>query len=304
MNKFEVTILGCGAALPTTRHFSAAQVVNIREKLFLVDCGEGTQLQLRRSHLRFMRINHIFISHLHGDHCLGLLGFISTLGLLGRRADLHLYAHADLQRLVEPQLDYFCRTSPFRVVFHHIDPTRADLIYEDNSLTVHTIPLHHRVPCCGFLFSEKQGLRHIKRDMADFYHVPSYAMNRIKEGEDFITPEGERIPNERLTTPPDPARRYAYCSDTAYHEAMVEQLQGIDLLYHEATFAETDKAKASETCHSTARQAAHIARLAQVGRLVIGHFSARNDDERLLLQEASEVFTPCLLAEENLTITL
>ena len=214
MEKFEVNILGCGSALPTTRHFSSSQVVNIREKLFMIDCGEGAQLQFRRSKLKFSRLNHIFISHLHGDHCFGLLGLISTLGLLGRTATLHIYAHPDLEKLLAPHLDFFCNGMTYEVEFHSIDPSKAEVIYEDRSVTISTIPLKHRIPSCGFLFQEKKTPNHIIREMVDFYKVPVFELNRIKNGEDYVTPDGTVVPNHRLTTPSDASRNYVYGGGT------------------------------------------------------------------------------------------
>ena len=304
MEKFEVNILGCGSALPTTRLYSSSQVVNIREKLFMIDCGEGAQLQLRRSKLKFTRLNHIFISHLHGDHCFGLMGLISTFGLLGRTATLHIYAHEDLEKLLAPQLEYFCKGMPYEVAFRSLNPTKAEIIYDDRSLSVTTIPLKHRIPTCGFLFQEKQTPNHIIRDMVDFYRVPVFELNRIKNGEDYVPPDGTVVPNHRLTTPSDPPRSYAYCSDTAYLKSIVPQIKGVDLLFHEGTFAQCDAARAKETYHTTAAQAAEIALEAEAKQLVIGHFSARYEDESILLKEAQAVFPNTLLAKENLRITL
>ena len=304
MEKFEVNILGCGSALPTTRHFSSSQVVNIREKLFMVDCGEGAQLQLRRSKLKFTRLNHIFISHLHGDHCFGLMGLISTFGLLGRTASLHIYAHEELERLLAPQLEFFCKGMTYEVVFHPIDPTKAEVIYDDRSVSVSTIPLKHRIPTCGFLFQEKPTPNHIIRDMVDFYRIPVFELNRIKNGEDYITPEGVVVPNHRLTTPSAAPRSYAYCSDTICQTSIIPQIKGVDLLFHEGTFAQCDAARAKETFHTTAMQAAQIAVEAEAKQLVIGHFSARYEDESILLKEAQTLFPNTLLAKENLRITL
>ena len=288
MEKFEVNILGCGSALPTTRHNATSQVVNIREKLFMIDCGEGTQVQLRKSRLKFSRLNHIFISHLHGDHCFGLMGLISTFGMLERTADLHIYSHPDLKVLLNPHLDFFCKGMPYKVIFHDINPAERSIIYEDRSLTVETVPLRHRLPTCGFLFREKPTPNHIIREMTDFYKVPLYMMNRIKIGEDFVTDDGSVIPNSRLTTPSDPPRSYAYCSDTSYIPYITEQIQNVDVLFHEATFTDSEKARAKATQHSTARQAADIALKANAGQLIIGHFSARYETEECLLNEARE----------------
>lgn len=304
MEKFELHILGCGSALPTTRHFATSQVINLRDKLFMIDCGEGSQLQFRRSRLRFSRLNHIFISHLHGDHCFGLLGLISTFGLLGRTAELHIHSPKGLEELYAPLLAFFCKNMSYRVVFHEFATKEPAVIYEDRTLTVTTIPLQHRIPCCGFLFAEKPRPNHIIREMIDFYQVPVYELNRIKNGEDFVTPEGEIISNSRLTRPSDPPRRYAYCSDTIYRKEIVRQVAGVDLLFHEATFAQTELVRAKETFHTTAGQAAQIALDAKVKRLVIGHFSARYENEQVLLDEATGVFPATILAKENLCIEL
>ena len=304
MEKFELHILGCGSALPTTRHFATSQVVNLRDKLFMIDCGEGAQMQLRKSRLKFSRLNHIFISHLHGDHCFGLMGLISTFGLLGRTAELHIHSPKGLEELLAPMLNFFCHTLAYKVIFHEFDTRQASVIYEDRSMTVTTIPLQHRIPCCGFLFAEKARPNHIIRDMIDFYKVPVYELNRIKNGADYITPEGEVIANARLTRPSDPPRLYAYCSDTIFRREIAEQISGVDLLFHEATFAESELARAKETYHTTAAQAGRIAVEAGVRRLVIGHFSARYEDENVLLKEASAIFPDTILAKENLCISL
>ena len=304
MEKFELHILGCGSALPTTRHFATSQVVNLRDKLFMIDCGEGAQMQLRKSRLKFSRLNHIFISHLHGDHCFGLMGLISTFGLLGRTAELHIHSPKGLEELLTPMLNFFCHTLAYKVIFHEFNTRQTSVVYEDRSMTVTTIPLQHRIPCCGFLFAEKARPNHIIRDMVDFYKVPVYELNRIKNGSDYVTPEGEVIANTRLTRPSDPPRKYAYCSDTIFRPEIVEQLSGVDLLFHEATFAESELARAKETYHTTAAQAARIALEAGVRQLVIGHFSARYEDESILLKEASAVFPNTILAKENLCISL
>lgn len=304
MEKFELHILGCGSALPTTRHFPTSQIVNVRDKLFMIDCGEGAQLQFRKSHLKFSRLNHIFISHLHGDHCFGLLGLISTLNLLGRTAELHIHSPKGLETLLTPMLDFFNRQMTYKVLFHEFDTKEPMQIYEDRSLTVTTIPLRHRMPCCGFLFAEKRRPNHIIREMVDFYQVPVYELNRIKNGADYVTPEGKTVSNNLLTRPSAPSRSYAYCSDTIYLPAIVEQIKGVDLLFHEATFANEDAPRAKETFHTTATQAAEIARRAEVKKLLIGHFSARYEDENILLQEASAIFPDTQLAKETLCVSV
>lgn len=304
MEKFEIHILGCGSALPTTKHFASSQVVNIREKLFMIDCGEGAQLQLRKSKLKFSRLHHIFISHLHGDHCFGLMGLISTFSMLGRTADLHIHAPKELEKLLTPHMQFFCKGIGYKVLFHSVDTQQQACIYEDRSVSVYTIPLKHRIPCNGFLFVEKATPNHIRRDMIDFYQIPLYELNRIKNGADYQLPDGTCIPNERLTTPSHPPRRYAYCSDTLYNPGIIEQIRGADLLFHEATFAESELARAKETFHTTAAQAGRIAGEAQVKQLLIGHFSARYDDENVLLAEAQAVFPHTILAKENLCVRL
>ena len=301
MEKFELHILGCGSALPTTRHFPTSQILNVRDKLFMIDCGEGAQLQFRKSRLKFSRLNHIFISHLHGDHCFGLLGLISTLNLLGRTAELHIHSPQGLEELLKPMLDFFNHQMTYPVVFHAFETKEPTLVYEDRSLTVTTIPLRHRMPTCGFLFAEKPRPNHIIREMIDFYQIPVYELNRIKNGADYVTPDGETIPNSRLTRPSDPPRSYAYCSDTLPLASVVEQVRGVDLLFHEATFVEEDAARAKETYHTTASQAASIAREAGVKRLLVGHFSARYDNEELLLEQARP---ETLLAKETLCVPI
>lgn len=304
MEKFEVHILGCGSALPTTRHFSTSQVINLRDKLYMIDCGEGAQLQFRKAKLKFSRLNHIFISHLHGDHCFGLMGLISTFNLLGRTAELNIYSPKGLEGLLRPMLAFFCRQMTYNVCFHEFETNMPSLIFEDRSLTVTTIPLSHRIPCCGFLFAEKRRPNHINREMVNFYEVPVYELNRIKDGADYIASDGRVISNADLTYPSDLPRKYAYCSDTIYKPNIVEQIKGVDLLFHEATFLKTEQARAKETFHTTAAQAADIARLAEVKKLMIGHFSARYEDETFFLDEATEVFSNTILAREMLSVTV
>ncbi|WP_294635024.1 ribonuclease Z [uncultured Bacteroides sp.] len=304
MEKFELHILGCGSALPTTRHFASSQVVNVRGKLYMIDCGEGAQLQFRKSRLKFSRLNHIFISHLHGDHCFGLWGLISTLNLLGRTAELHIYSPKGLEALMAPTLDFFCRQMTYKVLFHEFDTKTSGMIYEDRSLTVTTIPLRHRMPCCGFLFREKRRPNHIIREMIDFYEVPVYELNRIKNGADYVTPEGETIPNSVLTRPADLPRSYAYCSDTIYMPEIAGLIEGVDLLFHEATFAHENLIRARETFHTTALQAGELAKAAGVKKLLIGHFSARYEDETVLFEEASSVFPETVLAKETLCVEI
>ena len=302
MEPFRIHILGCGSALPTMKHFASAQVVEMRGKFFMVDCGEGTQIQLRRSHVGFTKIQAIFISHLHGDHCLGIIGLISTFGMLGRTATLHIYAHEDLGPLLNDMLQMFCPHLDFSVEFHAINTTQQSVIFEDRSLTVETIPLQHRMPCCGFLFREKPTLRHIRRDMIDYYGIPNYQINNIKNGADWVTSDGETIANERLTSPADAPRSYAYCSDTRYISSLHSRLEGVNVLYHESTYDEASAERAKLYYHSTSTQAATVARDAHVGLLLLGHFSARYDNEQGVLAEAKAVFPNSMLANEGLVV--
>lgn len=299
MDPFKIYILGCGSALPTMRHNPSSQIVELRGKQFMIDCGEGTQLQLRRSKIRFTKLGHVFISHLHGDHCLGLLGMISSFGMLGRTAPLHIFAPAGYEDLFHKELEFFCDRIEYEVVFHPIDTEENKVIYEDRSVTVTTIPLNHRVPCCGFLFREKEGLPHIRRDILDMYGIPVSQINNIKNGQDWVTPDGEVIPAARLTTPADRPRSYAYCSDTRYNPNIAEKVKGVDTLYHEATYEDSDQARAVKHFHSTATEAALTARDAGARQLILGHYSQRYKNEDILLEDAKKVFDNTLLAREN-----
>ena len=299
MEPFNVHILGCGSALPTLKHMSSSQVVEIRGKQFMVDCGEGTQLQVRRSRINFSKIQTVFISHIHGDHCFGLIGLISTFGLQGRKSPLHVYGPAALGPMLHAQLELFCQHLGFEVTFHDIDPGQVAVVYEDRSLTVTTIPLEHRLPTCGFLFREKPSLPHIRRDMIDYLEIPVSQINNIKNGAGWVTEEGKTYSHEELTTPADTPRSYAYCSDTGYIPTLHEIVEGVDLLYHESTYCEDNQQLASTYHHSTARQAATVARDAHVGKLLLGHYSSRYQDEKVFLDEAREVFPESYLTNEG-----
>jgi ribonuclease Z len=296
--KATLTILGCGSALPTRKNFPSSQMLEIRDKQFLIDCGEGTQIRMRQMGLRTNRLGHIFISHLHGDHVFGLIGLISSFGMLNRTADLHIHAQADLEKIMEVQLRFFCADLPFKLIFHTINPRNHALIYEDRSVQVFSIPMKHRVPCCGFLFEEKPRDRHIIREMIDFYQIPTWRIPKIKQGDDFETRDGEIIPNALLTTAPELPKRFAYCSDTAYSEKIIPIIEGVDCLFHEATFMEDELVRSKQTEHSTARQAGEIARKAKVKKLIIGHYSARYIHQHELLNEAKAVFENTILGED------
>jgi len=304
MADFNINILGCGSALPTTRHLASSQIIDLRDKLYMIDCGEGAQLQMRRMKIKFSRLTHIFISHLHGDHCFGLPGLISTLGMLGRNGDLVVHAPKEIEEYMQPILKLFCKGLPYTVRFNHINTKSHSLIMEDRSVAVYSIPLKHRIPTCGFLFAEKPKEPHIIKEMTDFYEVPVRWMKEIKQGKDYITPEGEVVANSRLTRPSTPPKRYAYCSDTAYYPEIIPYIEGIDLLYHEATFTEKELKRAKETFHSTATQAATIARDAHVKQLVIGHYSARYDQPDELLKEASMIYPNTIAAKEGMVFSL
>lgn len=300
--KAKLHILGCGSALPSFQNFPTSQLLEMRDKQFLIDCGEGSQIRLRQMGLKTNRLGHIFISHLHGDHCFGLMGFVSSLGLMNRTADLHIHGPIGIEELFRPQLNFFCAELPFQIFFYEFDAYQHNLIFEDRSVEVYTIPLKHRVPCAGFLFSEKAGDRHIKRDMIEFYQIPTSHLHKIKAGEDFVNSEGELIRNELLTSSPNPTIKYAYCSDTAYSEKIIPLIKEVDLLYHEATFADAEIKRAKQTLHSTATQAGKIAASAGVKKMLIGHFSARYPNPQLLLDQAQKEFQNTVLASDMLSI--
>ena len=304
MEPFKIHILGCGSALPTLRHNPSAQVVELRGKQCMIDCGEGTQTQMRRQRIGFNKVVAIFISHIHGDHCFGLIGMLSSFGLLGRTMPLAIYAPKEFKPVLDMMLKTFCYDFDYEIQFHAVDTTKQQVIYEDRSLTVEYIPLKHRLPTCGFLFREKPTLPHIRRDMIDFYRIPVSQINNIKNGASWTDEEGRLIPNERLTMPADKPRSYAYCSDTIYLPALHERIAGVSCLYHESTYTTADADRAEMYFHSTAAQAAQVARDANAGRLLLGHYSSKYDDERQLLKEAQEVFAQSQLTNEGMTIDL
>lgn len=302
--KFELTILGSNSAQPTPKRFSSAQVINFREKLFLLDCGEGTQIQLRRYKQKFSRLNHIFITHLHGDHVLGLPGLISTFNLMGRRNTLHIYAHEDLKKILHPLLDYFMHKSMFNIEYHPFNPGKHALIYEDKSLEIYTIPLKHSAPTAGFLFKEKINEHNIKKVMIEAFNLSIKDILKIKQGEDFTTTDGKIIPNSRLAIPPKKPRSYAYITDTAYKPQIAEWIQDVDLLYHEATFADEATLLNSKTLHSTGGQAAKIAELAHAKKLIIGHFSSRYKDVKVVESAARSIFKNTTAVHDGMSIDL
>ena len=296
---FNITILGSSGALPAYGRYPSAQLIEIENRHFLVDCGEGAQMQLMRFQANFHRINHILISHLHGDHYLGLMGLIFTMHLLRRTNDLHLYSHSGLDEIITTQLKHSRSVPGFKIIFHQLEKDLQQTIYEDDALVIQTIPLTHKIKCSGFLFREKIKPRRIdKTKLPEGLLIQQIA--NLKKGHDVLNKNGEVLyRNEDLTLPPRRSRSYAYCSDTAYNENTIALIQGVDILYHEATFASDEQSKAEETQHSTALQAAQIAKQAEVQKLLIGHFSARYKDLTPLLDEAQTIFSPVELAIEG-----
>lgn len=301
MLSFELTVLGCSSATPTSSRHPTAQVLNVHERFFLIDCGEAAQIQLRRFKIKIQRIDHIFISHLHGDHYLGLPGLLGTMHLLGRDKELHLYSPPGLKEIIDTNHEHSKTFLKYDLVFHVLDRKTGTRIFEDAQLTVETIPMNHRIPCYGFLFREKEPLRNIIGEKIIEYNIPVQQIHEIKKGKDFISPEGKQISNSELTLPPSPSRSYAYCSDTLYNETFIEQIKNVNMLYHEATFTDDMADRAIATHHCTAKQAGIIAQKANVKRLIIGHYSARYHDIDVLLNEAKQVFNNTVLAIEGET---
>lgn len=302
METFRVHVLGCGSARPSLRHNASAQVVEMRGKMLMVDCAEGTQMQLMRAKINFNKIKAVFISHLHGDHCFGLLGLISSFGLLGRTAPLLVAAPKQLEPIFHQAMPLFCANLGYDVEFMPLDTKKAAVVYDDRTLSVTTIPLMHRVPCCGFLFQEKPTLPHIRRDMIDCYGIPTSQINNIKMGADWVADDGTVVPNGQLVTPADPPRSFAYCSDTKYIPTLYQRFPNVSLLYHESTYDQSYEALAEKYFHSTAAQAAMVARDAGASQLMIGHYSSRFNDEQVLLDEAKAIFPNTILAQEGLVV--
>lgn len=296
---FKITILGSSGALPAYGRHPSAQLLEIQNHYFLIDCGEAAQMQLMRFQANFHRINHIFISHLHGDHYLGLMGLIFTMHLQRRTNDLHLYGHRGLDEIITTQLRYSQSAPSFRIIFHQLQKDIREVIYENEVLTVETIPLSHKIRCSGFLFKEKMKPKRIdKTRLPEGLKIQQIA--GLKRGEDVVDDDGNLLyRNEQLTLAPRKSRSYAYCSDTAFDERIAAQIMNVDILYHEATFTMDEESKAFETKHSTAAQAARVAQLAHAGRLLLGHFSARYRDLAPILEEAKLVFPNCQLAVEG-----
>ncbi len=300
----DLHILGCGSATCSLRHMPSCQVVNFRDTLLMIDCGEGAQLNLRRHSLKFHRLRHIFISHLHGDHVLGLPGLVSTLDMLRFTGTLTVHTFADGIAVLKRVIDFFDRERGFTLEFNAISPDGGETLVDTNGYTVSTFPLFHRVPCVGFLVKEKPGLRHIDREACNYHGVPPYLMNDIRAGADFVTSDGRVIPSTHLTRPADPSHSYAYCSDTMFDERVAQSVAGVDWLYHETTYGDDCIEKARARGHSTAREAATIAQMAGVKRLLIGHYSKRYIDSGELANQAREVFPNVTDVNEGMVFDL
>lgn len=301
---FSVTILGSSAATPTSKRYPSAILVNMNFTHFLMDCGEGTQIQLRRSKIKLQKIKHICISHLHGDHFFGLIGLISTFHLLGRKEDLNIYAPAPLEEILEVQLRASQTQLNYTINFHPTNPEEPEIVYETDDCLVKSFPLDHRIETTGFLFAEKQKPRKLKKSFLFFEDLKVEDIVKIKDGSDFVSKSGKVYPNDEITEDPAQPRSFAYCSDTRYFEPVVENIKNVDVLYHEATFMEDLKHVAHEKYHSTAMEAASIAKKANVDKLIIGHFSARYRELDDMFKEASAVFKNTILAEDGATIEL
>jgi len=297
---FQLTILGSSSALPTSNRYPTAQALNVLGRFFLIDCGEGTQTQMRKYKIGFSKIDHIFITHLHGDHIFGLIGLISTFVLLGRVKDLHIYSHSGLKKYIKDQLKFlYAGEITYKIVFHPLEYSGEQMIYEDKKVTVYSFPLSHRIPTCGFRFEEKAALPNLRPDKIDEYSIPIRDRQRIKEGGDFITSDGKVVSHAELNFNHFKHRYFAFCSDTRYQESTIESVRNVDLLYHEATFAKDNQELASITFHSTGIDAATVAKQAEVGKLLIGHFSARYKSHAPILEEAIEIFPNTLAIMEG-----
>lgn len=295
----KLTILGCYSATPRALNNTTAQVLEMNNHMFLIDCGEGTQVELRRHKIKFNRIKHIFISHLHGDHFFGLVGLISTFRLLTREADLHIYGPKGIKEVVTLQMRLADSWTNYNLFFHELTSKESELIFEDEKVEVYTIPLEHRVYANGYLFKEKSGDRKLDIKAAKNANINKAYFNKLKQGFDVENEDGEIISNTTVTLDPKKPKSYAFCSDTVYKEDIVPVIEGVDVLYHESTFLDRHKHLAERTKHSTAKQAANIAKKASVGTLLLGHYSTRYDTIELFKEEAETVFKPVKLSEDG-----
>ncbi|MDP3680277.1 MAG: ribonuclease Z [Flavobacterium sp.] len=295
----KLTILGCYAATPRTFTNPTSQILEIKNRIFLIDCAEGTQVQLRKNKIRFSKINHIFISHLHGDHFFGLIGLVSTFTLLNRTTDLHIYGPKGIQEIIKLQLRLSNSWTNYGLFFHELESNESEVIFEDEKVLVKTIPLKHRVYTNGFLFQEKAAPRKLNLDAVQNYEIDTCYYQKIKNGKDITLEDGRVIENDKLTFDPIPAKNYAFCSDTAYNEAMIPIIENIDVLYHESTFLQSEENLAKKTLHSTAKEAATIALKSNAKQLILGHYSTRYENIDLFKEEAATIFPEVLLADDG-----
>jgi ribonuclease Z len=295
----KLTILGCYAATPRTSTNPTSQILEIKNRLFLIDCGEGTQVQLRKNKIRFSKINHVFISHLHGDHFFGLVGLVSTFTLLNRATDLHIYGPKGLKEIIKLQLRLSNSWTNYGLHFHELESNESQLIFEDDKVRVKTIPLRHRIYTNGFLFEEKTDKRKLNTDAVKNFEIETCYYQNIKNGKDIILEDGRFIENSQLTFDPIPPKSYAFCSDTAYDESILPLLNDVDILYHESTFLQSEENLAKKTLHSTAKEAATIAMKANVKQLILGHYSTRYENIKLFKEEAQTIFPEVLLADDG-----
>lgn len=299
----KLTVLGCYAATPRTFTNPTSQVLEINNEVFLIDCGEGTQVELRRNKVKFGKIKHVFISHLHGDHFYGLIGLISTFMLLNRQTELHIYGPRGIKEIVTLQLKFSNSWTGYPLYFHELSSKEPEVILTTKKVTVETIPLKHRIYCNGYLFREQPKPRKLLMEEVDRYDIDVAYYRGIKKGKDGVLSNGTVIPNEKLTADPEPPKSYAFCSDTAYSPSLAAQLKNVTALYHESTFLEEHAYLAAPTGHSTAREAAAIAREANVNTLVLGHFSTRYDSIQPFKSEAEEIFQNVQLADDGKVIS-
>lgn len=297
----KLTILGCHSATPRTNTNPTSQVLEIKNHMFLIDCGEGTQVELRRHKIKFSRIKHIFISHLHGDHYFGLVGLISTFRLLTRETELHIYAPKGLKKVITLQMKLSDSWTNYPLIFHELDSKKSELIFEDDKIEVHTVPLDHRIYTNGFLFKEKPYERKLDMKAVLKANINMAYFRKLKQGANVVNEDGELIKNETVTLDPRPTKSYAYCSDTKYSEDIIPIIKEADVLYHESTFLNKNEDLCKVTKHSTAKQAATIAKKASVKTLVLGHYSTRYNGYSLFKKEAQEVFENVLLAKDGVS---
>ncbi len=301
MENFSVTILGSSSASPTSQRHTSAQLLNFYQRMYLIDCGESTQIQLRRNHLKLSKINHVLISHLHGDHFFGLVGFISSLNLFGRKKELHIYSDPRIQQIIDLQMEISESQLQFKIIYHPLNFHEKELIFEDKKLEIYSFPLEHRIPTCGFLFQEKPGLPNIKKSAIQKYEIGIEERKSIRQGSDFVTTDGQLIRNQELTRAPAETRSYAYCSDTKYTPYLKDYFQGVELLYTECTFMNDFQQIAEDKFHMTTGDAAKLAKEVNTKKLLAGHFSARYKDLSEMNSELKSLFEKSELVYENKT---